>query len=313
MNAVIEVEGLTRRYGEVLAVDHLDFAVHAGEIFGFLGPNGAGKTTTLRMLIGLLPPTRGRAVVAGYDMSRQAVRARRRMGVVPENANIYVDLSAWSNLMLTGELYGVPRRERRRRGEALLERFGLREHRDRPGRALSKGLRQRLMLAMALISEPDILFLDEPTGGLDVASARLIRTLLGEQNRRGVTVFLTSHNLSEVEELAQRVAIIHRGRLAAVASPEELRAGVRAGRFLEVTFTSGALSAQEVARWPGVRRVEPLSGGLRVQTDAPGRLAQRLLGEATRRGLEVASVNTRLPTLEEVFLTITGEASGAEG
>jgi len=302
---MIEAQGLTRRFGERLAVDDVSFTVARGEVFSFLGPNGAGKTTTLRMLTGLLPPSRGRVVVDGLDMSRQASRARRRIGVVPENANIYVDLSVWRNLMLMAELYGVGRRERQQRGDELLERFGLRERRDSQGRTLSKGLRQRLMLCMALISGPDILFLDEPTVGLDVTSARLIRQLIHEYNQQGVTVFLTSHNLTEVEELADRVAIIALGRLAAVASPVELRASAEATRSVEVTFVRGGLEKGEVTQWSGVGQVDTIAGGLRVQSDAPGRMAQQLLQAASERGLEVSSVNTRLPSLEEVFVAIT--------
>lgn len=301
----IEARGLTRKFGDLVAVDDVSFAIPRGEIFAFLGPNGAGKTTTLRMLTGLLPPTSGRAIVAGYDMGRQAVRARRGIGVVPENANIYVDLSVWRNLMLMAELYGVGRRERERRGEELLERFALWDRKDSQGRTLSKGLRQRLMLCMALVSGPEILFLDEPTVGLDVASARLIRQLIHQYNQQGVTVFLTSHNLTEVEELASRVAIINQGRLAAIATPDELRAGVEAARFVEVTFVVGGLNREEVEGWPEVHEVEAIAGGLRVRTDVPGRLAQKLLQTATEWGLEVNSVNTRLPSLEEVFVAIT--------
>ena len=309
---VIEAQELTRKFGERLAVDRVSFGIRRGEIFGFLGPNGAGKTTTLRMLTGLLPPTSGRALVGGYDMSREAVRGRRGIGVVPENANVYVDLSVWRNLMLMAELHGVSWRERQQRGDKLLERFGLRERKHDPGRALSKGLRQRLMLCMALISQPEILFLDEPTVGLDVASARLIRQLIRQYNQQGVTVFLTSHNLTEVEELASRVAIIDQGKLAAIASPAELRASVEAARFVEVTFVKGSLEREEVEGWPEVHQVESVAGGLRVQTEVPGRVAQKLFQLATERGLEVGSVNTRLPTLEEVFLAIT-EASAGEG
>jgi len=245
-------------------------------------------------------------------MGRQAVQARRHIGVVPENANIYVDLSVWRNLMLMAELYGVGRRQREQRGDELLERFGLRDRKGDLGRTLSKGLRQRLLLCLALISGPDILLLDEPTVGLDVASARLIRQLIRQHNDQGVTVFLTSHNLTEVEELAQRVAIIDRGRLVAVASPAELQAGAEAARFVEVTFLEGSLAEEEVGRWPEVSGVEPITGGLRVRTEVPGRVAQRLLQLGSQRGLEVNSVNTRLPSLEEVFLAITEGAERGE-
>ena len=225
----VEAHGLTRKFGDLVAVEDVSFAVPRGEIFGFLGPNGAGKTTTLRMLTGLLPPTSGRAVVAGYQMSRHAVRARRGMGVVPENANIYVDLSVWRNLMLMAELYGVGRREREERGDELLEQFGLRERKADPGRTLSKGLRQRLMLSMALISRPQILFLDEPTVGLDVASARLIRQLIREHNRQGVTVFLVEQN-AQALSCADRAYILEGGEKRAEGTAQELMNDEEIGR-----------------------------------------------------------------------------------
>ena len=148
----IEVRGLTRRYGALLAVDHVSFAVRRGEVFGFLGPNGAGKSTTVRMLTGYVPPSDGSALLDGHDIVTDGLAARRRLGVVPEEANVYVDLTAWQNVMLMAELHGVPRTERTRRGTELLDLFGLSERRQDRGRVLSKGLRQRLMLCMALVS-----------------------------------------------------------------------------------------------------------------------------------------------------------------
>jgi len=182
----IEARGLTRRYGSLTAVDHVSFTVAPGEVFGLLGPNGAGKSTTVRMLTGYVAPTGGAALLDGCDVATEPLRARQRLGVVPEDANAYVDLTVWQNVMLMAELHGIPRRRRTRVGEELLERFGLSERMTDKGRALSKGLRQRLMLCMALVSEPAILFLDESTSGLDVASARLIRDIVVRLNRNEV-------------------------------------------------------------------------------------------------------------------------------
>jgi ABC-2 type transport system ATP-binding protein len=191
--SAIAAQELTRRFGEHLAVDQVSFDVVRGEVFGFLGPNGAGKTTTARMLTGFVSPSSGRALVWGYDLARQASLARRHIGVVPEEANVYAELTVWQNVMLMAELHGLARGQRTAQAHALLERFGLADRARQNGRELSKGLRQRLMLCMALVSGPDLLFLDEPTSGLDVASTHLIRDIITETNHGdGTTVFLTT-------------------------------------------------------------------------------------------------------------------------
>jgi ABC-type Na+ transport system ATPase subunit NatA len=206
----LEADGLTRRFGERVAVDHVSFTVAPGEVFGFLGPNGAGKSTTARMLTGFLGPSEGRALVAGFDLARHASRARRQFGVVPEEANVYADLSVRQNVLLMAELHVVPPVERERRCNELLLTFDLAERAEQKGRQLSKGLRQRLMLCMALVSNPEVLFLDEPTSGLDVASTRMIREVIGQLNReRGMTVFLTTHNMDEANQLCHRFAAGH--------------------------------------------------------------------------------------------------------
>ena len=210
----IEAIGLTRRYGERLAVDNVGFAVARGEIFGFLGPNGAGKSTTTRMLTGFLTPSGGTVRVTGLDLATDAVSARQHIGVVPEEANVYADLTVWQNVMLMAELHGVGRRDRNRRGTELLEQFGLADRRGQKGRDLSKGLRQRLMLCAALVSEPEILFLDEPTSGLDVSvQARLldlIRTLVGTLH---IACIVVTHDLGVVRLLTHRLMVMRRGRV----------------------------------------------------------------------------------------------------
>jgi ABC-2 type transport system ATP-binding protein len=303
----IEARGLTRRYGPLLAVDHVSFPVPSGEIFGFLGPNGAGKSTTVRMLTGFVAPSEGTALLDGHDIVTDGLAARRRLGVVPEEASIYQDLTVWQNVMLMAELYGVPRARRTRHGDELLTRFGLDGRKADRGRSLSKGLRQRLMLCMALVGEPAILFLDEPTTGLDVASARLIRETVSRMNReRGLTVFLTTHNLEEANELCHRVAIIHRGRLAAVDTPQALRGTIEARRSVEVTFAEPLDVLPEIDDPAG--EMESFAGGtgVRIFTRAPGRTAQEIGVWATQHGLRIESIATRAPSLEEVFLAITG-------
>jgi len=313
MDNIIEVRGLTRRFGKLVAVDHVDFEVRRGEIFGFLGPNGAGKTTTIRMLTGVVTPSEGTALVDGHDIRREPVDAREHTGVVPEEANVYFDLTVWQNLMLAGELYGVPRARRMERGRELLDLFGLGDMAKRKGRALSKGLRQRLMLCMALVSDPTVLFLDEPTGGLDVASARLIRELVVRMNRRqGMTVFLTTHNIDEADQLSHRVAIINRGRIAAIDEPAVLRNRFDSARSVEVSFAEGSLDRQALATIETVSDVRPTGQGLRLFTDQPGRVAQEIASMARDRHVTIGSVRTCEPALEDVFLRITDDAPTRE-
>jgi len=301
---------LTRAFGERLAVNAVSFEVAAGEVFGFLGPNGAGKSTTARMLTGFISPTSGRALIAGIDMAKQPSSARRHIGVVPEEANVYADLSVWANVMLMAELHAVPRARRIERATRLLERFDLAGRATQKGAQLSKGLRQRLMLCMALVSEPQILFLDEPTSGLDVASARLIRDIVGEQNRtRGMTVFLTTHNMDEADQLCHRVAIIDKGRLAAIDRPDALRRRVDSRRSVEARFAQFA--GEPAGLTPELARAEVtlLPNGFRAYTAQPGALAQAIAVRAAALGLRIESISTLAPTLEDVFLSITSPAA----
>ncbi|KPK70228.1 ABC transporter ATP-binding protein [candidate division TA06 bacterium SM23_40] len=310
MDEMIRVRGLTRHYGELVAVDHIDFEVHRGEIFGFLGPNGAGKTTTIRMLTGVIDPTEGSASIDGHDIRTKAIAARRHLGILPEDANVYVDLTVWQNVMLMGELLGAGRRERRLRGEELLETFGLQDRRAQKGRALSKGLRQRLMVCMALIGDPDLLFLDEPTSGLDVASARLIRQIVAERNRRGLTVFLTTHNMGEAEELCDRVAIIDHGKIAAIDTTEGLMRVARSRQSVDVEFAGESPPAAELEAIPDVTAVKRDASRYVLYSEQPGQVAQQIATLATERGYDIAAISTRKPSLEDVYLFLT-ESNGS--
>ena len=305
---IIEAEGLTRHYGERIAVDHIDFSISRGEVFGFLGPNGAGKSTMVRMLTGYIPPTNGTARVAGCDIVAEPVSARQHIGVVPEEASAYADLSIWQNIMLMGELHSISRRRRTERGAELTELFGLADRRNQKGRDLSKGLRQRLILCMALVSDPEILFLDEPTSGLDIASSHVIRDIVTRMNReRGMTVFITTHNIDEAGDLCHRVGIIDQGRLVAIDTPQALRANIDARRSVEVRFADRMIAISDLIDTNA--EIVPLADGFRVYTAEPGRVAQELATRATTRGIEIASLNTLAPSLEEVFLHVTARAS----
>jgi ABC-2 type transport system ATP-binding protein len=310
-DTMIEARGLTRRYGELLAVDRVDFSVRRGEVYGFLGPNGAGKSTTVRMLTGYLAPSAGTARLAGHDVVQEPTAARRCVGVVPEEANVYADLTVWQNVMLMAELHAVPRAQREARAGELLGQFGLTERRRQKGQELSKGLRQRLMLCMALVSDPAILFLDEPTSGLDVATSRLIRDIVVRENReRGTTVFLTTHNMDEAAALCQRVAIIDHGRLAVVGSPLELTRAMAARRSVEVRFAPGTDFTALMASLPAGKTV-PLADGFRHFGPEPGAAAQEIATRAAARGLRIESLCTLAPSLEEVFLHFTEKREDA--
>jgi ABC-2 type transport system ATP-binding protein len=305
--AALAAECLTRRFGERLAVDRIDFTVSYGEIFGLLGPNSAGKSTTVRMPTGYLATTAGHARREGIDVAFEPCHARRHIGVVPEEANVYADLSALHNVLLMAELHGVPRAERERRCRDLLTAFGLDGRAAQQGGELSKGLRQRLMLCMALVSEPSVSFLDEPTSGLDVASAHLIRDVVARLNReQGMTALLTTHNVAEAETLCQRVGILRVGRLAAIDTPPALRRRVASRRSVVATVTGTVPDTAMVL--PAIEiETAPLPAGWRVYAAEPGPLAQHIAVRCAALGLELASLSTVEPSLEDVFVSITGD------
>ncbi len=320
MNDAIRVNNLTKVFGPadsgVVAVDHISFDVRRGEVFGFLGPNGAGKTTTQRMLTTLLEPTEGSIIIHGHDLARDAYPVKRQMGLVPEESNVYTELTAWENLMFTGRLYRVSRAERTERAQHLLETFGLWEKRDVKAENYSKGMRRRLSIAMAIIHRPALLFLDEPTPGLDVQSARAIRDLIRQLNAEGTTIFLTTHQIEEANQLCDRVAIIKQGRIAAVDTPERLKAAFRRVQSVEVGLepTAAQVSENSRASWagvPGVTTAVKWGDKWRLYTEDPSVLLPQVLDHARANGLKVISLSTLGPSLEDVFLEITGQQVGA--
>ena len=238
----IRLEGLTKRYGETVAVDALDLEVAPGELFGFLGPNGAGKTTTIKMMVGLVQPTAGRALLCGYDVVEEPLQAKAVTGYVPDHAALYEKLTGREMLELVGDLFGVPRDRQQERIDPMLETFSLAEAGDSLIGGYSRGMRQKLSLCAALLHDPKVLFLDEPTVGLDPAGARQLKDVLRHLCSEGRTVFLSTHVLEVAELLCDRVAIFQKGRTIAVDSPRNLRA--RSGEeSLEAAFlriTGGA-------------------------------------------------------------------------
>lgn len=303
--SAVEVTNLTKHYGELVAVDHISFQVKKGELFGFLGPNAAGKTTTIRMLTGVIKPDDGAASVFGYSILREGLKTRQLMGIVPEMANAYVDLSAWNNLVLIGELYGVPKSLRRERATRLLKEFGLYERRNHLVKGYSRGMKQKLLLCMALINEPQILFLDEPTSGLDVESQRLIRDMIRGFNKNGVTVFLTTHNMDEANQLCDRIAIINHGKIAAIDSPEKLRLRSSGLQSIEVSFDK--VVGIEELKFHGVNGAKKMGDKVRLYVDDPSVVIDKLLDFSRSKKLKIITLNTLAPTLEDVFLKLVKE------
>ena len=310
----IEVEDLTKYFGDFCAVDHIDFDVESGEFFGFLGPNGAGKTTTIRMMTGLSTPSSGTVSIMGFDISLDPLDAKEHFGVVPEASNIYEDLTAWENLNFAGELYGISRSERRRRAAELLEAFDLSEFKDKKVKGFSKGMRRKVTLSMAMIHSPDILFLDEPTSGLDLQSSIRLKEILRDLNGRGTTLFLTTHILEEANALCDRVGIIVRGRLAAVDAPEKLKRTIQASQSVEVSFDPAVPGmASDLEDLPAVISAEKKGDKWRLLTRDPSLVAAPLFEYGNSLGLRIVSINTLGPSLEDAFLSIVNDQAEGGG
>jgi ABC-2 type transport system ATP-binding protein len=306
-NGVIQVKDLCKRFGEVQAVDHLDFSVREGEIFGFLGPNGAGKTTTIRMLVGLLRPDSGSALVNGYDVLKEPVKAKESVGVVPESSNLYGELSAIENLIYMAQLYDAPKKEWEPRGEELLKEFNLLDRKDGKFQGFSRGMKRRLTIAAALVHRPRILFLDEPTTGLDVMSARGLRGVIKNLKKKGVTVFLTTHLIQEAEDLCDRVAIIVKGKIRIIDTPEALKEKVKETEVLEIRPKpiSQALPGKMEAL-VGVEKAVLVEDKLRLYGKSLHGSVCQILNQLNAEGVGILSIQTLTPTLEDAFVKLTG-------
>lgn len=311
MTSAIVASELVRYYGDLLAVDHVNFEVQQGEIFGYLGPNGAGKTTTIKILTGLLKPSEGTARVGGYDILRDIHEIKGLIGIVPEVSNVYDELTAWDNLIFAAELYDVSRSEREKRATEFLGMFDLYDRRDSKVGGFSKGMKRRLTIAMALIHRPSILFLDEPTTGLDARSAVFVRDLIRSLNDEGITVFLTTHYIEEADQLCDRVAIISEGRIVASGAPERLKSLVLGVHIVEVSFdrvNRGVVHDLEAIS--GCDAVVKQGDKFNLYTQEPAEVLPGLMGYAEERALRVISLNTLKPRLEDVFLKMTAPVGG---
>jgi ABC-2 type transport system ATP-binding protein len=306
--AAIEICGLTKRFGNFTAVDDISFTVKQGEIFGILGPNGAGKSTLIRMLTTLLPPSGGRAIVAGADVVADADSVRRAIGVIPQAMTSDLELTPEENLLIFAKFYGVPRERRRRLIEELLAAVDLTEWADKPVRQLSGGMRRRVEIARGLVHEPRIFFLDEPTTGLDpvsrAAAWEMLRKIKAE---RDLTVVLTTHYMDEADKLCDRIAIVDHGKLKTLDSPVRLKAAVAGQSNVEAAFANPPSGwRQQLEALPGVREVSGSDGAARISCVRAPATTLALLELAARKGVTVQSLSVQSTTLDDVFVHFTG-------
>ena len=306
----IEVTGLAKSYGEVRALDGIDLEAAPGTVLGVLGPNGAGKTTAVRILTTLLAPDAGSARVAGLDVVADAAKLRALIGLAGQNAAIDDNLTGQENLVMVGRLYGERRRAAARRARELLERFALDEAADRVAKGYSGGMRRRLDLAAALVARPPVLFLDEPTTGLDPRSRLELWETIEDLVAEGTTVLLTTQYLDEADRLADRIAVIDRGRVIADGTADELKDRV-GGERVEVTLVHGGDAVRAATALAAMADDAPQSDGDTVRVTVSS--ASGAIMDAARRldgaGLEVEDIAVRRPTLDDVFLTLTGHAA----
>ncbi|MEW6666370.1 MAG: ABC transporter ATP-binding protein [Thermodesulfobacteriota bacterium] len=307
----IAAQGLAKRFGEVQAVSDVSFEVREGELFGFLGPNGAGKTTTINMLTGLARPDAGTIRIAGMDCTGRPKAAQLLIGVVPDESNLYPELTGFENLCFCASLYGMAKGEREGRARELIEAFGLKEAANRRFGGYSKGMKRKLTIAAGIIHNPPILFLDEPTTGIDVATARQIRQLLMQLNKKGTTIFLTTHYIEEAERLCHRIAFIVNGRIVRIDMLESLIHPVQEKHvmFLALSNSPHLVHEKLAEALPGLSFRTSPDGLVRVESDAPIRVGPlvRLLEDM---GVEVTEARRHRPSLEDVFVVVTGIEAG---
>jgi daunorubicin resistance ABC transporter ATP-binding subunit len=303
----IRVEGLTKEFGDVKALTGIDLEVPVGTIFGLLGPNGAGKTTTIRILATVIEPTAGRAEVLGLDVVREAREVRRRIGLAGQYAAVDGNLTGRENLRLIGKLVHLPRREIAERASELLERFELTDAADRPVRTYSGGMRRRIDLAAALVNRPPVLFLDEPTTGLDPHSRNEVWAMVGELVADGTTVVLTTQYLEEADRLAGRVAVVDEGKVIANDTPAALKGGL-GGTVLELGFDErrDAGRAHELLSAAGVGAPELDTTVVRLTTNDGAHMLVDAMRTLDSERVVPATVSVREPSLDDVFLALTG-------
>ena len=308
-SAAIQARELTKRFGAFTAVDHVSFEVRRGELFGLLGPNGAGKTTTAGMLTTRVVPTSGRAFLGGIDIGAHPALAKQLSGIVSQQNTLDRQLSVWENLYFHGRLFGIGARASRQTADELLEQFQLSKWAKASVYALSGGMAQRLMVARAIFHRPSVLFLDEPTAGLDPQSRLALWELLGQLHEQGQTILLTTHYMEEADQLCARVAIMDHGKILALDTPAALKQSIDADTIVTVKSGGDAgeladLLSREVE---GVTRTRPVDGGLELHVRGVDRLVPRIVLAAERGGFDLVDISISEPSLETVFINLTGK------
>ena len=304
----IEVDNLTKCFGEFCAVDHLSFTINHGEVFGLLGPNGAGKSTLIRMLTTLVPPTSGTARIHGFDVTRSANEVRQSIGVIPQAMTSDLDLSAEENMTIFAKLYGIPRERRKQTIKDLLAAVDLSQWADKPVKMFSGGMRRRLEIARGLVHEPKIFFLDEPTTGLDPVSRVAVWEMLSRLKReRDLTILVTTHYMDEADKLCDRIAIVDHGKLVALDSPLKLKASIPGKNVLEVSFSNAPEGWLDVLKGLAeVAEVKEVDHVFRISSHNGPRTTVELMEAARRGGVSIASLSVQSTTLDDVFVHYTG-------
>ena len=307
MSESIAVEGLSKRFAEVEAVSDLSFIVRQGELFGYLGPNGAGKTTTINMLTGLAHPDSGRISIGGIDCTRNPRAAQHLVGVVPDESNLYPELTGFDNLCFCAALYGMGKAERQARARELLDTFDLSHAADRKFAGYSKGMKRKLTIAAGIIHKPPILFLDEPTTGIDVVSARQLRQLIAILHQSGTTIFLTTHYIEEAERLCDRIAFIVSGRIVQIDTVEHLVQPIRDKHVVQIACENMPTDIQNKLEnsFPDLVFAIQSSNIIRVEAGQPVRVGP-LVRFLEDNGTEVSEARRVRPSLEDVFVNVTG-------
>ncbi len=306
-DSLIEVTELTKKFNEVTAVDAISFSVRQGELFGFLGPNGAGKTTTINILTGLARPNSGKIKIAGMECEKNPKAAQHLIGIVPDESNLYPELSGFDNLCFCASLYGMRKKERQARARELLDAFGLKEAANRKFAGYSKGMKRKLTIAAGIIHHPQILFLDEPTTGIDVASARQIRQLIAELHRAGTTIFLTTHYLEEAERLCERIAFIVKGRVVRTDTVANLLQPIQERKAMLISVSNSAddLCGKLASAFPHFEFQAVSTGQVRIES-AEAISIGPFVRFIENQGAEVMEARRLIPSLEEVFVRVTG-------
>jgi ABC-2 type transport system ATP-binding protein len=303
MSRAVVVENLVKKFGDFVAVDHVSLAVDKGEIFGFLGPNGAGKSTTIRILCGLLSPTSGRAIVGGRDVAAEPEQVRRIIGYMSQKFSLYDDLTVEENIDFFSGVYGVPRHRRGERKDFVLRMAGLEQRRHSLTRLLAGGWKQRLALGCAILHEPPVLFLDEPTSGVDPIARRDFWDLIYRLSAAGHTVFVTTHYMDEAE-YCHRIALMYAGKIIALGPPDALKRDLQSHRLLLLESSDLLETMRAIEREPGILDVAVFGAGLHITVDDAEAAAERIRRTLAARQIEIRRLEPIHPSMEDVFVAL---------